>query len=178
MLTITVPSTELYDEDKNEFIQTKEKKLVLEHSLVSISKWEAIWNKPFLSDDSKTNEQVLDYIKCMTITQNIKDEVYLQLSNNNIESINEYIDSPMTATTITNEGKPNREVITSEIIYYWMIAHNIPLECQKWHLNKLLTLINVCNIKSQPKKKMSRSEILRRNRDLNSKRKKALNTKG
>lgn len=178
MLDIVIPSNEYYDESKNEFIQTKEYRLRLEHSLVSLSKWEAKWNKPFLSEDNKTIEETIDYIKCMTLTQNIDDSVYKNISDDSIEKVNDYISESMTATTIKKESGNSKEIVTSEIIYYWMISLNIPLECQKWHLNRLLTLINVCSIKSQPPKKMSASEIARRNKDLNNQRRKKLNTKG
>ena len=182
MLQITIPSAELWNEQKQEFVYTKEQTLQLEHSLVSLSKWESKWNKPFLSinkKDAKTWEETLDYIKCMTITQNVKPEVYLFLTAENIKAINDYIDAPMTATTFREDpNKHGREIVTAEIIYYWMIALNIPFECQKWHLNKLLTLIKVCNIKNSPSKKMSRKELLSRNRSLNAARRKALNSKG
>ena len=115
----------------------------------------------------------------MTITQNVKDEIYNRLTGDNIKAINDYIDDPMTATTFNDINKKGgREIITSEIIYYWMITNNIPMECQKWHLNRLLTLIKVCTIKNSPAKKMSRQEILNRNRALNAARKKKLNTTG
>lgn len=180
MLRITVPATEQFDEVKGEFITTKEQTLQLEHSLVSLSKWEAKWCKPFLYTDHKTDEETIDYIKCMTITQNVKPEVYQCLTAENIKQIQEYIYAPMTATVISENkhGKKNREIITSEVIYYQMIALNIPFECEKWHLNRLITLIRVCNIKNQPAKKMSSGEIKRRNAALNAARRKKLNTKG
>ena len=179
MLKITIPAREYYDEVNNEFVETKEQTLQLEHSLVSLSKWESKWHKPFLSPDDKSSEEVIDYVKCMTITQNVKPEVYNYLTKGNLEDINNYIDNPMTATTFNSERKsPSREIITSEIIYYWMITLNIPFECQKWHLNRLLTLIKVCNIKSNPPKKMGRQELLNRNRALNEARRKQYNTRG
>ena len=179
MLKITVPAMEYYDEVSNEFILFKEQSLQLEHSLVSISKWEAKWHKPFLDGKDKTLEEVIDYVRCMTITQNVDAEVYTRLTENNLKAINEYIENPMTATTFSDTNQtPNREIITSEIIYYWMVAFNIPFECQKWHINRLLTLVKVCNIKNAPAKKMGRNEILQRNRALNEARKKNLNTKG
>jgi len=180
MLQITIPAVELWDERKQEFITTKEQTLQLEHSLVSISKWESKWCKPFLSKQEKTFEETLDYIKCMTITPNVDPEVYNYLTNENIEEINNYINAPMTATYFSDDKtvKPSREQITAELIYYWMIALNIPFECQYWHLNRLLTLIKVCNIKNQPPKKMSKKEIMRRNAALNAARRKRLNTKG
>lgn len=180
MLQITIPAVELWDESKEEFINSKEQTLQLEHSLVSLSKWESKWCKPFLSKEEMSREEVIDYIKCMTLTPNVGDEVYQYLTDENVSEINKYIDAPMTATWF-NEDKnkrPNREQITSEIIYYWMIALNIPFECQEWHLNRLLTLIRVCNIKNQPPKKMSNQAIMSRNAALNAARRQQLHTKG
>ena len=179
MLKITIPEMEFYDEDKNEFIMFNEQVLQLEHSLVSISKWESKWHIPFLDGKDKTLEQIIDYVRCTTIAQNVKPEVYNRLTEDNLKAISDYIENPMTATTFSDfNQRPSREIITSEIIYYWMVSFNIPFECQKWHLNKLLTLIKVCNIKNSPPKKMSRQEILSRNRALNEARKKNLNTRG
>jgi hypothetical protein len=179
MLIITIPAAELWDESLNEFINVKSQELRLEHSLVSLSKWESKWCKPFLGKEDKTIEETIDYIRCMTLTQNVNPSVYNRINDKIIEQINEYIKAPMTATTFHNQKKViNREIITAEIIYYWMIALNIPFECQKWHLNRLLTLINVCNIKNQPPKKMNKKDIMSRNRSLNAARKKAWNTRG
>jgi|SRR5574344_2523155 hypothetical protein len=180
MLKITIPSAELWDEDKEEFVYTKEQTLQLEHSLVSLSKWESKWCKAFLSKHEKTFEETVDYVKCMTLTQNVNSDVYQYLTNKNIAEINRYIEAPMTATYFSDDkiGKTSREQITSELIYYWMVALNIPFECQKWHLNRLLTLVKVCNIKNQPPKKRSRKEILSRNAALNAARRKQLNTRG
>lgn len=179
MLIITIPESEYYDEVNEEFIIYKEQVLQLEHSLVSISKWESKWCKPFLSRDDKPAEEIIDYVRCMTITQNVAPDVYYRLTENNLTEINKYIDNPMTATTFHDDSRGgNREIITSEIIYYWMVTFNIPFECQKWHLNRLLTLIRVCNIKSNPPKKMSKNEILRRNKELNEARKQSLKTRG
>lgn len=179
MLKITVPTTELYDETTNEFASSKEQSLQLEHSLVSLSKWESKWKKPFLTKNEKTVEETIDYIKCMTITQNVDDSVYSFVTNENIQQVREYIEADMTATTFSNEKKTtNREIITAEILYYWMISLNIPFECQKWHLNRLLTLINVCNLKNTPPKKMSKKEVVSRNASINAARKQALQSKG
>lgn len=181
MLSITVPAIDGWDDDKQEFVDIKPSRtLSLEHSLISLSKWESKWCKPFISTKDKTQEETIDYIKCMTLTQNVTDDVYNRLTFENIKQINEYINAPMTATWFSNDknGKTSREQITSELIYYWMITLNIPFECQKWHLNRLLTLIRVCNIKNQPPKKMNRREILSRNAALNAARRKQLNTKG
>ena len=180
MLRITVPAAEYFDESRQMFIQKKEQTLQLEHSLVSLSKWEAKWKKAFLGKEEKTLEETLDYIRCMTITQNVDPEVYTRLTNANIKEINEYIGDPMTATTYRKEnpGHPSRETITSELVYYWMIANNIPPEYQKWHLNRLLTLIRVCTIKNTPTKKRGKSEIMRQNAALNAARRKKLGTTG
>ena len=181
MLYITIPATELWDELNQEFIITKTTTLQLEHSLVSISKWEAKWQKPFLTKEPKTSEETLDYIKCMTLTQNVNPSTYDRLSYQNVTEINNYVESAMTATTITERNKNkagNTELITSELIYYWMIALNIPFDCQKWHLNRLLTLIRVCNIKNQPPEKRSRRDIMSRNAALNAARRQQLNSKG
>lgn len=181
MLQIKIPlSQEGWDEQKQEFVEPKVQVLQLEHSLVSLSKWESKWCKPFLSKSNKTSEEILDYIKCMTVTQNVKPEVYDHLTRENIDQINAYIEAPMTATTFTDDktGKNSREIVTSELIYYWMIALQIPPEYQKWHLNRLLTLIRVCNVKNAPPKKMSKRDIMSRNAQLNAARRKQLNTKG
>lgn len=180
MLQITIPAQELWDEKKEEFITVKECTLQLEHSLVSVSKWEAKWRKVFLSKKDKTRDETIDYIRCMTITQNVNPDVYRCLTKDNIEQIQEYVTAPMTATWFSDEhsGSPNNEQITSELIYYWMIAQNIPFECQKWHLNRLLTLIRVCSIKNKSPKKMSKGEIMKRNASLNAARRKQLNSRG
>lgn len=181
MLQITVPiSPEGWDAEKEEFIAPQTKVLQLEHSLVSLSKWESKWHKPFLAKNNKTLEETIDYIKCMTITQNVNPNVYEHLTKQNMDMIGKYIDDSMTATFFTEEKmrRTNSEIITSELIYYWMIALNIPFECQKWHLNRLLTLIKVCNIKNQPPRKMSTRDRLSRNVALNEARRKKFNSNG
>lgn len=179
MLIINVPACELYDSAKNLFTYYGECSLCLEHSLVSISKWESKWHKPFYAYKDKTNEEVKDYIRCMTIGNPPDDRVYDRLSDENINQINDYILDPMTATTFNTEHeKKSREIITAEVIYYLMVSYGIPFECQKWHINKLMTLIKVCEVKNAPQKKMSKTDILNRNRILNAKRKAALHTKG
>jgi len=180
MLQITIPETETYDEQLEEFISTKRETFQIEHSLVSISKWESKWNIPFLGKDNKTKEQVLDYIRCMTITQNVSVNAYIAIPPATLKVISDYIAESMTATWFSERKntKETGEVITSEIIYYWMITHNIPMECQKWHLNRLLTLIRVCNIKNAPAKKMNKKEMLAERKRLNSARRKEAETKG
>lgn len=180
MLEITIPAREFYDEASGSFFYTKERTLTMEHSLVSLSKWESKWNKAFLSKTDKSTEETLDYFRCMTITKNVEPEVYKTLSFEQVDTINEYINAPMTATHLYEDknGPMGRDTVTSELIYYWMIALNIPFECQKWHLNRLITLIKVCNAKSQSSKKMSKGEIMRRNASLNAARRKRLHTRG
>lgn len=182
MLQIALPAIEGWDEEKEEFvILAKEQKLALEHSLVSLSKWEMKWHKPFLTKESKTIEETLDYIRCMTLTQNVNPEVYNRIQNEHIDQVNKYIEDSMTATWFREDekGTRNKEIITSEVIYYWMIALNIPVNFEKWHLNRLLTLIRVCNENNKPKKqKTGGREFLSRRRALNNARKKKLNTKG
>ena len=181
MLKITIPDNEVWDEANQMFITVKSQTLKLEHSLVSLSKWESKWCKPFLTKEQKTAEEELDYIKCMTLNNDIDPMVYYFLSKTDKEKISNYINAPMTATTFhSQEEKRNgrKEQVTAELIYYWMIALNVPFECQKWHLNKLLTLINVCNIKNAPPKHRSKAEIMRRNAALNAARRKRLNSKG
>jgi len=176
MLTIKVPPNEIFDEINSKIITTKGATLQLEHSLVSVSKWESKWHKVFLDPDThKTMEETIDYIKCMTISQNVDPMIYYTLSQDIIKKINEYIDDPMTATTFNEEnikkmsiGQPKtNEKMSSELIYYWMVAAQIPFECQKWHLNRLLTLIRICGIKNQPPKKMSKKDLNSKYRSAN-----------
>jgi len=180
VLTIVVPGIELYDEVHEEFATSGDFTLEMEHSLVSLSKWESIFEKPFLSKEEKTSEEVLAYIKAMTLTKNPPEEIFQRLSENNMADINRYIDAKMSATWF-NEPKTtsrSREVITAELIYYWMIAFTIPIEFENWHLNRLFTLIKICNLKQQKPKKMSKSEILAQNRALNEQRKAQFGTRG
>lgn len=177
MLHITIPARELWDERKGEFIYTKPQSLQLEHSLVAIKKWESKWRKPFLlKTENKTDEEMLDYVRCMTITQNVNPDAYLYLTNENIEEIKAYIEAPMTATFFSdnNTSKGNRKVVTAELIYYWMIALNIPFEYQKWHINSLLTLIRVCNAENDKPKKRNPKDMAA----LNAARRKQLQSRG
>ena len=179
MLQIVVPAYEGFDEATNTFIPYREVKLSLEHSLVSLSKWESKWHKPYLTGD-KTTEEVIDYVKCMTITQNVPDDVYSRLTPQNINDIIKYIDDPMTATTFREDknARKNRDIITAEVIYYMMFAAGVPKECEKWHLNRLFTLLRVCGEKNAPPKKMSKREVLSRNKTLNEARRAKLKSKG
>lgn len=170
---------EFWDNEKCEFINLEGRELELEHSLVTLSAWESKWKKPFLT--TKLNaEETLDYIKIMTVTKDVDPLIYSTLSEANIQQIRDYIADPMTATTFRDiqGGRRNNEVITAELIYYWMIALNIPFECRYWHLNQLITLIRVCSIKNAPAKKMSKNEIRRQNAALNAARLKQFNTNG
>lgn len=183
MLQITIPDREGFDEINEEFVTISGATLQLEHSLLSLSKWESKHKKPFLGQNrSLTREESLDYIRCMTITKNVDPTVYYLIDDKIMDQISEYLEDSMTATWFSEEenkkSKPNRETITSELIYYWMVAHQIPFECEKWHLNRLLTLIQVCNIKNQPQKKMTKSEIMARNAKLNAERRAKLKSKG
>lgn len=180
MLQIVIPALEYWDEKKEMFVSEKEQVLQLEHSLISLSKWESKWCKSFLSTKELSREENMDYIRCMTITKNVSPDIYRRLTNQHIDQINEYIKAPMTATTF-REGrgaKGRKRIITAELIYYWMVTFNIPVEFQKWHLNRLLTLIRVCEIENSPKKKQSANDILRENAALNAARKAQLKTKG
>ena len=181
MLTLNVMlEPEQYDEEIQEFVPPVILTLELEHSLVSISKWESKWHKSFLSTKDLSDEETLDYIKCMVLTPNVSQEVYAYLSEENIQQIRDYIANPMTATTFREDksGPSSREKITSELIYFWMITWNIPVEFENWHLNRLITLIRVCNIKNQQPKKMSQRDLASRNAALNAQRRAQMKTKG
>jgi len=181
MLILNIPATELYDEASELFVEVKPISLRLEHSLVSIAKWESVWKKPFLSKtEQKTLAESRDYVRCMTLNQHVDPSVYYALTAKDYKKINEYIESSQTATWFNNRGNaaPSREILTSELIYYQMVNYGIPFECQKWHLSRLLTLIRICNIKNSPGKNMSKSDIFAQNRKLNAMRRKAMHTSG
>ena len=180
MLVLKIPEQEYFDQATNEFVSCKACTLKLEHSLVSISKWESKWKKPFLTDKEKSTAEFIDYIRCMTINQDVPDEVYKLMGYDNVRKIEEYIMDPATATTVSDRrkskgGKP--EIPTSELIYYWMVSNGIPFECEKWRLNRLLTLIKVCNAKGNPQQ-MSKAEIYAMNAALNNSRRAARGSKG
>ena len=187
MLQIVIPARpkqEYWDEERERFVYEEAKKecvLQLEHSLISLSKWESKWHKSFLSKkDKKTREETIDYIKCMTLTQNVDPSVYDRITNENVKQINEYISNPMSAAHFPEEpkGKINNEPIIADLIYYWMVTLNIPFTCEKWHLNRLIALIRVCNIKNAPPKKTSARDIMSRNAAINEANKKRFKTRG
>lgn len=180
MLSLTIPADEFFDESQGKFVPLKEQVLKLEHSLLSVSKWESKWKKPF--EKMATNPspvETLDYIQCMTINT-VDPSVYLRLTDDMVEQVRSYISDPMTATTFSSDKKKGgkRQVVTSELIYYWMVCYNIPFECEKWHLNRLITLIRVCDVKSAKPTKMKQKDVRKQNRELNAARRKALGTKG
>lgn len=188
MLELIIPSVEMWDNELCQFIYTKGTDgqiIQLEHSLISLKKWEEKWHKPFLGEDNKTYSEICDYVRCMTITKNIPSSAYEYIPPETIKQIVDYIQNPMTATWFSEPPNANgtprmgrNEVITAEIIYYWMVVFNIPSEYQKWHLNQLLTLIKVVGIKSTPPKQMSRKEIAKQNAALNAARKAKYKKKG
>lgn len=180
MLRITVPGVEFFDEEKQEFIDTEDVVLELEHSLVSLSKWEESFEKPFLSDDRKTTEETVGYIKAMLLTPEVPSDVFERLTEANLETVSSYIDRKMTATWFNEQmNKPRgKEIITAEIIYYWMTSLQVPYECQFWHLNKLLALIKVINLKNTPAKKMPKRDMLAQRRALNEQRRQQYQTTG
>lgn len=181
MLKLVVPGAEVFDNVAQEFGTQGDFVLELEHSLVSLSKWESKYEKPFLTNETKTDDEVRGYVQAMTLTPDVPEEVFQKLSEENFEQINRYIDAKMTATTIYElheAPKTKQETVTAELIYYWMVAFQIPFECQHWHLNKLFTLVRLCSVKAEKPKKMSKGELIRRNRELNAQRRAKLGTKG
>ena len=183
-LTIQIPDSEFYDSEHNLFFTVKGRDLVLEHSLISISKWESKWKKPFLTPDtkSKSNEEIKDYVRCMTISKNVDPKLYEMLTPDNYKAISDYLDDSMTATTFSvyEKGKTTNKktIITSEVIYYWMIQNGIPFSCEKWNFNRLLTLLRLCSVKNNQENKMSKNAIYEQNRSLNKLRQAKLKTRG
>lgn len=178
VLRITVSSGEQFDEEKKQFVKVDPEVLEFEHSLVSLSKWESKYEKPFLSNDEKTEEEMFGYLECMLLDDSHKDRIRL-LDSSQIREIEKYIRAKMTATWFSEtKEKGSKEIITAEILYYWMIALTIPWEAQYWHLNRLITLVKVCNEKNAPKKNLSKAEIAARNRRLNEERRAKYKTKG
>lgn len=188
-MKLVVPGVEQYDPVENLFYTTKDTTLVLEHSLLSISKWESKWKVPYIATSATgmTRAQFQDYVRCMTISQNIDPLVYSAITLENQKEIVDYIGDSMTATTINKQNIPKGgpgsggkkgQIITSELVYYWMTALNIPFECQKWHFNRLMTLIQVASIEQQPPKQMSKRDVMKQNKALNAARRAKLHSKG
>lgn len=169
MLNITIPETELFNEKTYEFIKLPSVTITMEHSLLAISKWESKWEKPFLDREEKTPDELYDYFRCMTVKPTVDAETYKRMTAAQIKQITDYINAPMTATTFSTnkQTKASREIVTSELIYYWMTANQIPFETEKWHINRLLTLIRICGIKNGKQDKMSKKDIYSQNRALN-----------
>lgn len=181
MLTLVIEGEEYWDDELEEFIYPASFTLEMEHSLVSLSKWESIWEKPFLGPEKKTDEEAMSYIKIMTLTPDVPPEIYSKLTNHHANQINAYLEAKMTATwfkELPNKGRRGKEIITAELLYYWMITCNIPLECESWHLNRLFTLIKVCNEKNSPPKKMNTQEALTDRARINAERKAKMKQQG
>lgn len=180
MLKISVPSVEYYNEETESFVVIDAVDLELEHSLISLSKWESKYERPFLTNETKSGTELYYYIEAMVLSPNCPKDLAVRLSQDNLDTINAYIDSAQSATTFGEmpERKGRGETITAELIYYWMVAFNIPFECERWHLNRLFALIRICNIKNSKPKKMSRGEIARRNAEINKARREQLGTSG
>ncbi len=180
MLRIIISEKEFFVEETSKFQTADAFELELEHSLVSLSKWESKYQKPFLSPTQKTSREILGYIEAMILNPIYPQNIFDRFEQENLDQINAYIESKESATTFGEmpEHRGRGETITSELIYYWMVAFNIPFECEHWHLNRLFALIRICNIKNSPAKKMSKNEIARRNRELNERRRSQYNTKG
>lgn len=181
MLTIIVPGDEIFDEEKQEFSSVGDVVLELEHSLVSLSKWESEFCKPFLAKGEKTTEETIGYVKAMVLGSKIPPEVFSRLTSKNFEDINEYLATSQTATWFSEVGSPEArgsEIITSELIYYWLVAFQIPFEVETWYLNRVFTLIKICNVKNAKPRELSRAELAARNRELNRQRREANQSRG
>ena len=179
MLTLKIESEEFFDEEREVFVAPVQGTLRLEHSLLSLSKWEAKWEKPFLTKDQKSEEETLDYIRCMTVGR-ADERLYEYLGADAVTAGQLYINKPMTATTFQGDRRDggSNEIVTSELIYYWMVAAGIPFECERWHLNRLFTLIRIAGIKANPDNKRSAADVANEYRRINEARRKAMNTRG
>lgn len=179
MLTLKIESGEFFDEEREVFVAPVQGTLRLEHSLLSLSKWESKWEKPFLTKDQKSEEETLDYIRCMTVGR-ADERLYEYLGADAVTAVQLYINKPMTATTFQGDRRDgsSNEIVTSELIYYWMVAAGIPFECERWHLNRLFTLIRIAGIKANPDNKRSAADVANEYRRINEARRKAMNTRG
>lgn len=178
MLELQVKGTEFFDENTEEYIEVKDQQLVLEHSLISVYKWEQKWETNFLDNNTITNEEFIDYVRCMTINK-VNPLIYLCLTRQNIDTIKSYMGRKMTGTRFTESHRPpSHKIVTAEVLYSQMFSLNIPIECAKWHLSSLLTLIRVCAEENSPKKKMSAREAANKQREINAMRKQKYKTRG
>lgn len=179
MLELKIPEAEYYDESTNSFVQLPAATLRFEHSLLAISKWESKYEKPFLSNGEKTPKELLDYFQCMRLDDGPPRDLH-RLPESSIKDLHRYMNLKYSATTFRDRpnGARSGEVVTSELMYYWLTVYQIPFECETWHLNRLMALIRICSIKNAPKKKMRRSEILAQNRALNEQRLAQMGTTG
>lgn len=181
MLQLTLPAGRGFNEDTEEFVIFPAVTLRLEHSLISIHKWEAKWHKSYLDNKEFTAEEQLDYIRCMSLDPNFDPIVLRRLRKDDFIKVRDYITNPMTATVIhkkKSQGPNSGQFITAELIYYWMVEFGIPFECNKWHLNQLLTLIEVCSIKQTPGNKMNKREAAMMRASANEARRKKLGSRG
>ena len=182
-LTLTVPEQELFDDRTGRFIQTKKTVLQLEHSLLSIRKWESKWHKPYLSKMRKTDAETIDYLRCMCLTKDVGQNVFYALASDPklMKQIMDYINDPMTATTLHRRGNqtPSKDIITSVLVYFWMSNYGIPFECERWHFNYLMALIETAAIKNNPPKKGKFSSSMAKERSaLNAQRRAKYNSLG
>lgn len=174
MLELHISETELWDPVSEKFLLVKEQSLPLEHSLLSISKWEEKWHKPMplINNERLSGDEFLDYVRCMTISRNPDPLVYRCITAREVEAIMAYINDPHTATWFGNEksGGNDKRPLTTELIYHLMFAFGVSKECEKWHLNRLMTQLRVEYEESKPSKKKTPAEIAERHRMLNAKR--------
>lgn len=178
-ISIYVQGTELWDSNSQMFCSSKPQTLILEHSLISISKWESKYHKMFLETKDKTGVELLDYIKCMTINGNVPDMTYYALSEKNLRDILDYMDDSMTASSVFDPPRKSRsEPVSSELIYYWMIQYGIPFECEKWHINRLLMLIKICTRKNASMTKADKAAMDQRRAAINAQRKAKMKSRG
>lgn len=184
MFVLNIKEKVLWNEKDQEFVTISPYTIKIEHSLLSIRKWESKWHKPFMTQTQKTQAEQKDYVRCMTIGYELPEEVYATLDAQEMNEVFTYMNEPMTATWFSEndqkqaKSKMGSETVTYEIVYYWMSKLNIPYDCEKWHINSLMTLIKVSMLKEQPSKKMSKRDVMSQNRALNEQRKAKMKSKG
>ena len=158
VLDLYIPGKEFWNSELQEFIYTKDITLHLKHSLVSLTRWEQHYKRRFLDNGPKNEEEYRFYIQCMTLNKDVDPLVYTVLQEDDIKKVTDYLHDSMTATTLPkqNNNRSNSEKLSSELIYYYMTALNIPFECEKWFLNNLIILISIASIKNNPQEKKSK----------------------